>query len=319
MHACKFLEFSLSVLNSVYKNPVFRLHPMAAIASFRCGNITPETIRRNPFYCTIGHVKPSFHSNIKHNLPNGHRRSGLQHPVAPCATMISGAQAPEALTLTLAVGDREITLQTGEIGRQASGAIMARDGETMLYTTACADEDSSGDGSFAPLQIHYSERFSAAGRTVGGYLKREAKPKDHEVLVARLVDRPIRPMIISGWTHSTQVLQWVMSYDGLHSPEPLAITAAGAALAISEVPIKSVVAGVRVGLLPERGFVINPTVADMETSTLDLIVAGTADAVLMIEGFCDFLTEDEMLEVGVQWCCSYRNTYKIDDLVCLCS
>lgn len=127
----------------------------------------------------------------------------------------------------------QIVLETGEIGRQAGGAVMASDGETMVYTTACADDAAAGDGSFAPLQVNYSERFSAAGRTSGGYLKREGRPKDREVLVARLIDRPIRPMIRSGWTHSTQVLSWVMSYDGQHSPEPLAITAAGAALALS--------------------------------------------------------------------------------------
>ena len=103
----------------------------------------------------------------------------------------------------------------------------------MLYTTACSDNDNYGDGSLAPLQVHYTERFSAAGRTSGGFFKREGKPKDHEVLVSRLIDRPIRPMISAGWTHTTQVLTWVLSYDGQHSPEPLAITAAGAALAIS--------------------------------------------------------------------------------------
>ena len=243
----------------------------------------------------------------------------------------------------------------------------------MLLTTACADEDSSGDGSFAPLQVHYTERFSAAGRTSGGYLKREGKPKDREVLVSRLIDRPIRPMIQPGWTHSTQVLTWVMSYDGQHSPEPLAITAAGAALAISgarrrllggaccrllarvplpapqevpqqrtlplrpglghvgakagmgacgakaractcfwpqptplpacpppptDVPLRRAVAGARVGLLPGRGFVVNPTVAEMAGSSLDLVMAGTSEAVLMIEGFCEFLTEEQMLEVG---------------------
>ena len=168
----------------------------------------------------------------------------------------------------------------------------------MVYTTACADSDSTSDGSFAPLHVHYSERFSAAGRTSGGFLKREGKAKDHEVLVSRLIDRPLRPMIQPGWTHSTQLLSWVLSYDGQHAPEPLAITAAGAALALSDVPLRKAVAGVRVGLLPERGFVVNPTVAEIEASSLDLLVAGTADAVLMIEGFCDFLTEEQMLEVG---------------------
>ena len=167
----------------------------------------------------------------------------------------------------------------------------------MIYTSVCADNDNASDGSFAPLQVNYTERFSAAGRTTGGFIKRDSRPKEHEVLVSRLVDRPLRPVVADGWPHSTQVLQWVMSYDAIHAPEPLAITAAGAAMAISAVPMKKPVAGVRVGLLPERGFVVNPTVAEMDMSRLDLIMAGTSEAVLMIEGFCDFLTEAEMLEV----------------------
>lgn len=204
--------------------------------------------------------------------------------------------SPSAQKLELPYGDRTITLETGEVGRQASGAVIATDGETVLYTTACSDNDFASDGSFAPLQINYTERFSAAGRTSGSFFKRDSKQKENEVLVSRLVDRPLRPMIASGWPHSVQVLQWVLSYDFVHSPEPLAITAAGAALALSDVPMKNVVAGVRVGQVDGK-FVVNPTVGQMESSTLDLVIAGTREAVLMIEGFCDFLTEDEMLEV----------------------
>lgn len=107
----------------------------------------------------------------------------------------------------------------------------------MIYTSVCADSDNASDGSFAPLQINYTERFSAAGRTSGSYLKRDSRPKDHEVLVSRLVDRPLRPMVQSGWPHSTQVLQWVLSYDFVHAPEPLAITAAGAAMYLSGEPL----------------------------------------------------------------------------------
>lgn len=192
----------------------------------------------------------------------------------------------------------QITLETGEIGRQASAAVMVTDGETVLYTTACSDNDFASDGSFAPLQINYTERFSAAGRTSGSFFKRDSRQKENEVLVSRLVDRPIRPMIADGWPHSIQVLQWVLSYDFENSPEPLAITAAGAALALSDVPLKNVVAGARVGLLNGE-FVVNPTVSETEESSLDLVMAGTKDAVLMIEGFCDFLTEEEMLEVSI--------------------
>ena len=210
-----------------------------------------------------------------------------------------GTKSPSVESVSIPFGNdgREIILETGEIGRQASAAVMARDGDTMLYTTVCADSDGASDGSFAPLQVVYTERFSAAGRTSGSFFKRDSRPKDHEVLVSRLVDRPLRPAISSGWPHSTQVLQWVMSYDFVHSSEPLAITAAGAAMALSEVPMKRAVAGVRVGLIPERGFVVNPTVEEMENSRLDLVMAGTSEAVLMIEGFCDFLTESEMIQV----------------------
>ena len=102
-------------------------------------------------------------------------------------------------------------------------------GETHVYTTACCSPSPSGDGSFVPLTVSYAERFSAAGRTSSGYIKREGRPKDNETLVSRLVDRPIRPMFEKGWSNETQILQWVMSYDGLNCPEPLALTAVSAA------------------------------------------------------------------------------------------
>ncbi|EFJ41423.1 hypothetical protein VOLCADRAFT_107702 [Volvox carteri f. nagariensis] len=173
---------------------------------------------------------------------------------------------------------------------------MATCGETMIYATACCSASPTGDGSFLPLTVNYAERFSAAGRTSGGYVKRDGRPRDSEVLVSRLVDRPLRPMFGKGWANETQVLEWVLSYDGIHNPEPIAITAAAAALLISDIPLKKAVAGVRVGLLPDEGYVVNPTVEQMKVSRLDLMVAGTRDAILMIEGFCDFLTEEQMIE-----------------------
>lgn len=177
---------------------------------------------------------------------------------------------------------------------------MAQEGETVLLTTACCADGVSGDGSFLPLQVNYFERFSAAGRTSGGFNKRNNRQGMGEVLTSRLVDRPLRPMFAKGWANETQVLTWVLSYDGLHCTEPLAITAAGAALVISDIPFSKAVAGVRVGYIAGGGgareFVINPTTQQMEGSTLDLVVAGTAEAVLMIEGFCEFLTDGQMLE-----------------------
>lgn len=203
---------------------------------------------------------------------------------------------PKAELLLLEVlGGKQIKLETGEIGRQANGAVMATCGGTVVYATACCSAAPVGDGSFVPLTVNYTERFSAAGRTSGGFIKRDGRPKDSDVLVSRLVDRPIRPMFAKGWANDTQVLEWVMSYDGVNEPEPIAITAAAAALLISDIPLKKAVAGVRVGLL-DSGLVINPTVEEMKASRLDLMVAGTRDAILMIEGFCDFLTEEQMLE-----------------------
>lgn len=195
----------------------------------------------------------------------------------------------------------QITLETGEIGRQASGAVMARDGDTMIYTTACCDaapeEGAPGARHGSPLQVHYAERFSAAGRTSGGYVKRDGRAKEHEILISRLVDRPLRPLLPADWRRPTQVLSWVLSFDGARGTEALAVTAAGAALALSAVPIRAAVAAVRVGLIPGRGLVLDPDSEEVEASVLDLLVAGSAEGLLMVEAGAEFVTEADMLEV----------------------
>eukprot|EP01018_Ginkgo_biloba_P024138 Gb_15670 [translate_table: standard] len=201
----------------------------------------------------------------------------------------------QPVSVKIPVGDRHILVETGLIGRQASGSVTVTDGETIIYTSVCMADDPSEPSDFFPLTVNYQERFSAAGRTSGGFIKREGRAKDHEILICRLIDRPLRPTILKGFYHETQILSWVLSYDGLHSPDSLAITAAGIALALSEVPIAAAVAGVRVGLIGNQ-FVVNPTVKQMEESKLDLLLAGTADAILMIEGFSDFLTEELLLQ-----------------------
>ncbi|KAH8491376.1 hypothetical protein H0E87_023501 [Populus deltoides] len=129
----------------------------------------------------------------------------------------------------------------------------------------------------------------------GGFFKREGRLKDHEVLICRLIDRPLRPTMLKGFYHETQILSWVLSYDGLHSPDSLAVTAAGIALALSEVPNTKVIAGVRVGLVDNK-FIVNPTTKEMEESKLDLLLAGTDSAIFMIEGYCNFLPEEKLLE-----------------------
>lgn len=206
----------------------------------------------------------------------------------------AGVQA-SPFSVRIPVGDRHITVETGLIGRQASGAVTVTDGETIIYTTVCLADVPSEPSDFFPLSVHYQERFSAAGRTSGGFFKREGRTKDHEVLICRLIDRPLRPTMLKGFYHETQVLSWVLSYDGLHPPDALAVTAAGIAMALSEVPSSEVIAGVRIGLIGDK-FIVNPTIQEMENSKLDLLLAGTNNAILMIEGYCDFLPEDKLLE-----------------------
>ncbi|XP_078430866.1 putative polyribonucleotide nucleotidyltransferase 1, chloroplastic [Wolffia australiana] len=198
-------------------------------------------------------------------------------------------------SVRIPVGDRHILVETGHIGRQASGYVSVTDGETIVHTSVCLSDVPIEPSDFFPLSVHYQERLSAAGRTSGGFFKREGKIKDHEVLVCRLIDRPLRPTMPKGFYHETQILSWVFSYDGVHSPDCLAVTAAGIAVALSEVPSTQMIAGVRVGLIGGR-FIVNPTTKEMEETELDLIIAGTDSAIFMIEGYCNFLPEEKLLQ-----------------------
>uniref|UniRef100_A0A7C9ACQ8 polyribonucleotide nucleotidyltransferase n=1 Tax=Opuntia streptacantha TaxID=393608 RepID=A0A7C9ACQ8_OPUST len=203
--------------------------------------------------------------------------------------------ALQPYSVKIPVGDRHILVETGHIGRQASGAVTVTDGETIVYTTVCLSDIASEPSDFFPLSVNYQERFSAAGRTTGGFFKREGRTKDHEVLVCRLIDRPLRPTMLKGFYHETQILSWVLSYDGLHAPDSLAVTAAGIAVALSELPHTQPIAGVRIGLVGGE-FIVNPTTKEMQESELDLVLAGTDSAILMIEGYCNFLPEEKLLE-----------------------
>nr|prf 100RNP protein [Spinacia oleracea] len=217
---------------------------------------------------------------------------------AMAQTHVSQKHAHDSLqpySVKIPFGDRHILVETGHIGRQASGAVTVTDGETIVYTTVCMSDIPSEPSDFFPLSVNYQERFSAAGRTSGGFFKREGRPKDNEVLVCRLIDRPLRTTMLKGFYHETQILSWVLSYDGLHPPDALAVTAAGIAVALSELFHTKPVAGVRVGLVGGK-YIVNPTTNEMENSELDLVVAGTDSAILMIEGYCNFLPEEKLLE-----------------------
>ncbi len=192
------------------------------------------------------------------------------------------------------VAGQELIFETGKIARQAHGAVTIRCGDTMVLATACASPEPLADVDFLPLRVDYTEKFSAAGKTLAGFIKREGKPAEREILASRLIDRPIRPMFEEGYFHDVQILSYVWSYDGVNSPDVLAICAASCALSISEIPLIKPIGAVRVGHVNGQ-FVVNPTVAQQKISTLELVVAGTEDAILMIEGSCKFLTEEQVL------------------------
>ena len=202
-------------------------------------------------------------------------------------------------TLTINLGapgtSDPIILQTGKIGRQASGAVTLTRGNTVLYATASRDNDPRPNIDFVPLSVEHQERFSSAGLTSGAFNKRDGRPAEHEILVCRLIDRPLRPLIAQGWAHETQLLSWILSYDGERTCDPLAITASAAALWLSDVPLLKPVAAAMVGYIDDT-LVLNPTIEQMEHSTLNLIIAGTKDAVLMIEGAANFLPESLMIK-----------------------
>ncbi len=198
-------------------------------------------------------------------------------------------------TISAIVGGKEIIFETGKVARQANGAVIVRCGETIVFTTACAAPHADSNTDFFPLRVDYQERFSSAGKTISGFMKREGRPTEREILRSRLVDRPLRPMFEEGYYNEVQILSYVWSYDGTNTPEPLAICGASAALAISDIPLIKPIGAVRVGLI-DHHFIINPSTEQQKKSKLDLMLAGTEDAVLMIEGFSDFITEEQVLE-----------------------
>ena len=192
-------------------------------------------------------------------------------------------------------GGKKLTLETGRVARQADGAVMLTCGETVILATAVAAKQAKPDMDFFPLTVNYQEKYYAAGKIPGGYFKREARPTEAETLISRLIDRPIRPLFPSSFRNETQVLPTVISYDKENDPEALALIASSAALAISGIPFMGPVAAAKVGMI-DGEFVLNPTKEQIKSSQLELIVAGTEDAVLMVESEASGLTEKQMLD-----------------------
>ncbi len=190
---------------------------------------------------------------------------------------------------------RKLVLETGKIARQADGAVFASWGETTLLATVVAAKAAKPGQDFFPLTVNYQEKAFAAGRIPGGYFKREGRPSERETLVSRLIDRPIRPLFADGYRNETQVIVTVLSHDLESDPDILALVATSAALTLSGVPFMGPIGAARVGHV-NGALKFNPTIEEMKNSALDLIVAGTADAVLMVELEAKELSEDIMLE-----------------------
>ena len=193
------------------------------------------------------------------------------------------------------IGDKEITIETGKIARQADGAVQVSYGDTVVLVSACSRKQPRGNVDFFPLTVDYRENYYAAGRIPGGFFKREGRPSEKEVLTCRLIDRPIRPLFPSGYRCDTQIIALVLSADGENDPDIHSITGASAALMVSDIPFQTPIAGVRVGLVDGR-LVINPTSRDLKESPLNLIVAGSEDAIVMVEAGAREVTETTMIE-----------------------
>ena len=193
------------------------------------------------------------------------------------------------------VNGKKIVLETGKIARQADGAIIAKCGETVVLATAVGAKKVKEEQDYFPLSVNYQEKYYAAGKIPGGYFKREARPTESETLISRLIDRPIRPLFPDNFLNEIQILPTVISYDGENQPDVLSIIASSAALAISGLPFQGPIAASRVGYISGK-YILNPNPKELEESELDLVVAGTKDAVLMVESEASGLSEKEMLE-----------------------
>src|ERR671936_286107 len=191
-------------------------------------------------------------------------------------------------------GGRKLVLETGKIARQADGAVVATYGESKVLATVVAAKEPREGIDFLPLTVDYQEKAYAAGRIPGGYFKREGRPTERETLISRLIDRPVRPLFADGWRCETQIIVTTLSHDLENDPDILAMVAASAALTLSGVPFKGPIGAARVGFANDE-FILNPTLDEMTETQLDLVVAGTADAVLMVASEAKELSEEIML------------------------
>src|SRR5579864_1964887 len=198
-------------------------------------------------------------------------------------------------TVEIDLDGQIISLETGKIAKQANGAVVVRSGDSVVLATACMAEEPKPGASFFPLTVDYREYTYAAGKFPGGFIKREGRPSEKEILTSRLIDRPIRPLFPEGFMNETQVIAMVLSADPVRDPSTLAIIGAGAALAISDIPFQHVLGGVRVALVNGK-LIPNPSYEESRESTANIVVAGTEDGIVMVEAGAQQATEEQVLE-----------------------
>jgi len=199
------------------------------------------------------------------------------------------------VTKQIEIGGKLFSIETGKFAKQANGSVMVRYGDTMVLVTAVASPEAKPDQDFFPLQVEYREKTSAAGKFPGGYIKREGRPSEKEILSARLIDRPIRPLFPGEFKNETQVIAFVLSHDGENDADVLAAVGASAALTISDIPFECPMAEVRVGRL-NGSFIVNPTFQQLKDCDIELVVGGTADSLMMVEGESRQISESELLD-----------------------
>src|SRR5260221_5013595 len=197
-------------------------------------------------------------------------------------------------SISVDLGGRVLTIETGKLAKQADGAAVIRSGDTWVLVTACFAKDAR-DIEFLPLTVEYKEYQYAAGRIPGGFFKREGRPTEKEILTCRMIDRPFRPLFPEGFNHETQIVGLVLSADGENDPDVLAINGAAASLALNAIPFQHTLGAVRVGLIGDR-LVFNPTTKERAESSFDLVVVGTKDAVSMVEAGAKQVSEALMLD-----------------------
>ncbi len=198
------------------------------------------------------------------------------------------------VSLDVEIGGRKMSFETGRIARQANGSVVVKLGDTVVMVTACAQKKPREGVDFLPLTVDYRENTYAAGKIPGGFFKREGRPNDKETLTSRLIDRPLRPLFPKGWSCETQVIALVLSADIENDPDVLSVTGASTALMISDIPFDNPIGAVRVGMADGK-YIINPTTLQLATSPLDLVVAGTSEAVVMVEAGANEVSEAEAL------------------------